>query len=114
MADAMRQLGWRLCVLGTPPSDLHLWHGIDVSYVTQGDPAWLAHADIVALPAYVEHSPRGLLAAIANGVPVVASPACGLPLSLEAIEVTAGETGSLIAALRQALHSRATPDDLSA
>jgi glycosyltransferase involved in cell wall biosynthesis len=106
MAEAMRYLGWRLLVLGTPPSDPQLWSGIDVTYLPHGDPTWLAHADIVALPAYVEHSPRGLLAAISHGLPVVASRACGLPSSLNPIEVPAGETSSLIAGLRQALRLR--------
>jgi glycosyltransferase involved in cell wall biosynthesis len=105
-AEALRHLGWRLLVLGTPPSDPRLWGGIDVTYALQGDPTWLARVDIVALPAYVEHAPRGLLAAIAHGIPVVASPACGLPRSLESIEVAPGEIPSLITALQQALHAR--------
>lgn len=108
MAEAMRYLGWRLLVLGTPSSDPRLWNGIDVSYTPHRDPTWLARADIVALPAYVEHSPRGLLAAIAHGVPVVASPACGLPASLNSIEVAAGDASSLIAALRHAVHLAST------
>jgi glycosyltransferase involved in cell wall biosynthesis len=103
MANAMRHLGWRLLVLGSPSSDPRLWHGIEVEHVAYRDRTWLARADVVALPALVEHSPRALLTAIAQGIPVVASPECGLSRSLGAIEVLAGDTAGLIAALLRAL-----------
>ena len=38
----------------------------------------LADADLVVSPAHVETAPRRLLAALARGVPVIASDACGL------------------------------------
>ena len=38
----------------------------------------LGDADLVVLPAHVETAPRRLLAALARGVPVIASHACGL------------------------------------
>lgn len=41
--------------------------------------AELEQCDVVVLPAYVEHSPRPLLRALAAGVPVIATKACGLP-----------------------------------
>ena len=101
LAEAMRSLGWRLLVLGTPSSDPQLWKGIDVEHADYRDPRWLALADVVALPAYVEHSPRALLAAIAHGVPVVATAACGLPAGWCAVEIAAGDTAALTQALRQ-------------
>lgn len=106
LADAMRHLGWRLLVLGTPSTDPGLWHGIDVTHVAYRDPTWLACADVVALPAYIEHSPRGLLTAIVHGIPVVASPECGLPPSFHAIEVAAGDTTGLIAGLQRAVQHK--------
>lgn len=39
---------------------------------------WLANAAAVALPAWVENQPRRLLAAVAAGIPVIATPACGI------------------------------------
>ncbi|TDM08754.1 MAG: hypothetical protein C4K60_04980 [Ideonella sp. MAG2] len=39
---------------------------------------WLQRASVVVLPAVVEHAPRALLQAVAAGLPVVASEACGL------------------------------------
>lgn len=38
----------------------------------------IVDADVVVLPAYVEHSPRVLLDSIVMGVPVIATKACGL------------------------------------
>lgn len=105
MAEAVRHLGWRLLVLGSPLSDPLLWQGIEVASLDYRSPVWLAEADIVALPAFIEHSPRALLAAIANDVPVVASRECGLSPSLGAIEVQAGDVAGLASALRRALES---------
>ncbi|GAB3390014.1 VanW family protein [Lysobacter fragariae] len=55
----------------------------------------LAQADVVVLPAWVEHQPRALLAAIAAGVPVVATGACGLPDDLAWRRVVAGDIHGL-------------------
>lgn len=44
--------------------------------VSQGS---LGEADLVVSPPHVEAAPRRLLAALARGVPVIASEACGLP-----------------------------------
>ncbi|KAB8177834.1 vanw family protein [Lysobacter maris] len=60
----------------------------------------LLQADGVVLPAWVEHQPRALLGAIAAGLPVVATPACGLPASLPWTPVEAGDVEGLRRALR--------------
>ncbi|WP_052573851.1 VanW family protein [Haloferula sp. BvORR071] len=46
---------------------------------SQGSAADLAAASVVVLPAWIEHQPRLALLALASGVPVVATEACGLP-----------------------------------
>jgi glycosyltransferase involved in cell wall biosynthesis len=51
------------------------WEGFDVE---RGDENSLILADLVVLPAYVEHRPVRLLKAVAAGVPVIASSACGV------------------------------------
>ena len=102
MAQALRRLGWRLLVLGTPSRDAALWRGIEVEHVGYRS-AWLARADVVALPAFIEHSPRALLAALARGIPVVATRECGLPSSPGVIEVAAGDVPALVAALELAI-----------
>jgi VanW like protein/Glycosyl transferases group 1 len=96
--------GWpcRLRVLGAPSSDARLWQGIaQVEHMNwQGDA--LAGASVVVLPAHIEHAPRAALRAVAAGVPVVASTACGLTALAGVHEVAPGDVESLRAALRAA------------
>jgi len=50
--------------------------GIPHSAATAAD---LAKAQVLVLPAWIEHQPRLALLALASGIPVVATEACGLP-----------------------------------
>jgi len=63
----------------------------------------LSEADAVVLPAWVEHQPRALLGAIASGIPVIATPACGLGEALRWRRVEAGDVDGLRSAVREAL-----------
>jgi glycosyltransferase involved in cell wall biosynthesis len=63
----------------------------------QGNPFENVH--LVVYPAYVEHQPRLLLKAIAAGIPVVASTACGLMGSENVKIIPIGD----YAALKQAV-----------
>ena len=56
--------------------DAEFWSGFEWEKGTGDD--WLGRADLVALPAFVEHKPRRLLLAAANDIPVIASEACGV------------------------------------
>jgi len=102
LAHALRILGWKLTVLGSPAEDPRIWDGVFVSYSSYRDPRWLQAADVVALPAYIEHSPRALLRAREAGIPVVATPACGLPASDGLQLVPPGDVVALLTALRRA------------
>jgi len=99
--------GWpcRLRVLGGPSDDARLWQGVGhVEHMNwQGDA--LAGARVVVLPAHIEHAPRATLRAVAAGVPVVASTACGLAGLPGVNEVVPGD----VAALRAALQAACTP-----
>jgi hypothetical protein len=77
LAQALRGIACRVCVLGSPSDDANLWSGIEVEYRGYASD-WLRRATVLVLPAYVEHSPRAMLAAIAAGIPVIATPACGV------------------------------------
>ncbi|WP_261215438.1 VanW family protein [Variovorax sp. CY25R-8] len=103
LAAALRGSGWRLRVLGSPSADASLWQGIalDAARDPRGD--WLDGARVVVLPAHVEHAPRAALRALAAGVPVVASTACGLAGRQGVREVRAGDIEGLRAALREAI-----------
>ena len=113
LAAALRELGWRVIVLGTPSSDPTLWHGVSMAQASWRDTTWLQHADVVALPAWIEHAPRAVLRALAHGLPVVATRACGLPPSPRLHEIDAGDVPALVAALKQAVASRRTEETLT-
>ena len=61
---ALHGMPVRLVTLGPYIEDSDFWHGFDV---VKGDANWLQHADLVVLPAFVEHRPRRLLNAASFG-----------------------------------------------
>ena len=74
-------------------------------------------AAAVVLPAFVENRPRRMLQALANGVPVIASAACGVEGLPGVITIPTGDALALSAALEQVMvlgaarpqHYRANP-----
>lgn len=74
------------------------WSACGSVTIQHGSPA-LASVDALVLPAWIEHQPRALLRAIAAGVPVIASGACGLQAQTGVHTITAGD----IEALREAI-----------
>lgn len=98
LREAIRGLKVRLLTLGPDIESADFWHGFDVE---RGSENWLATADIVALPAFVEHRPRRLLQAVAHGIPVIASSACGVGNVDGITPVEAGDA----TALRQAVET---------
>lgn len=75
LREAIRDLDIKLLTLGPYIESSDFWNGFDAK---RGDDDWLEHADIVVLPAHVEHRPRRLFAAAARGIPVIATPNCGI------------------------------------
>ncbi len=102
MRDAARALGLELLVGGRDLEAADFWRGLATQRPTPGTPPWRSAA-IVVQPAYVEENPRALLAALANGRKVIATPACGLPAQPGLTLIPCGDTAALIDALRAAL-----------
>jgi hypothetical protein len=75
LREAIRGLDIKLLTMGALIENQNFWHGFDVE---KGDAEWLAKADLVVLPAFVEHKPRRILEAAVNRIPVIASKACGV------------------------------------
>lgn len=101
VAQVARDLQARVLILGTPPSDASSWSGIDwvaASYASD----WLDRAHVVVLPAFVEHQPRALIRALAVGLPVVATPACGLQAQDGLWLIDAGDRGAIKQAVQAA------------
>jgi hypothetical protein len=92
LREALRDTNVKLIVLGAELEGANFWRGIDWE---RGGEDWIEKADLVALPAFVEHKPRRLLQAVANGLPVIASRDCGLEKIDEITNVEAGDVERL-------------------
>jgi hypothetical protein len=105
MREAAQALGLEILCLGSELEAPDFWGGIATSRpdAAAGLNAWLENVAAVVQPALVEDRPRYLLAALAAGVPVIATPACGIAAREGVTIVPAGDTAALTAALRAAL-----------
>ena len=94
LREALRTLAVDLLLPPGAEETAGFWQGfriVPVASVMAG----VSAADMVVLPAWVEHQPRGLLRAIAMGKPVIATPACGLPDTLPWHRVAEGDVAGL-------------------
>ena len=102
LREAIRSLPVQLWL---PPGAMEtpaFWQDMDVHWAASMERG-LREADVVVLPAWVEHEPRGLLQAIALGKPVIATAACGLPDELPWMRVAEGDALGLREAIVEAL-----------
>lgn len=106
LREALRGTRHELTLCGPVVEGADFWQGVRT--VTADPENWLAGAAAVVAPAWVEHQPRRLLAALAAGVPVIATPACGLPPGPGLTLVTEGDVPALRAAI-EALFAPAPP-----
>jgi glycosyltransferase involved in cell wall biosynthesis len=91
-------MGLRHALGGAVIEDAEFWGDVDAA-PSAGH--WLSGARAVVLPAWVEHQPRRLLQAVAAGVPVIASHACGLEGLAGVISIPEGDAAALEVALHQ-------------
>lgn len=91
---AVQGLGVQLVLLGVQLEGDDFWQGVSVEHRAGGED-WLDGVGLVVLPAFVEHKPRRLLEALARGVPVVASTACGLENVEGVVNVPFGDVEAL-------------------
>jgi hypothetical protein len=103
--EAARRMRLPLVVKGSQPEGDDFWDGLNVERRGPGD--WLEGAGVVVLPAFVENRPRALLEALARGVPVVATAACGLGEMEGVYGVAAGDVDGLCGAIERALSAGA-------
>ena len=75
--------------------------GLDCS---RGQVSDLASASALVLPAWIEHQPRLALLALASGIPVIATEACGLPLHEKSHVIPAPDAAALASAIHSMLH----------
>lgn len=95
LREAARLLHLQVYLEGPCIEDPDFWAGIQTNRITE----WPAELSSVVLPAWVEHQPRRLLRAVASGIPVIATDACGLDGLPGVTIVPRGDIDALVNAL---------------
>jgi len=106
LREALAGMEVELVAMGSRLEGAGFWGGVPLA---APEAYWLDGADLVVLPAFVENQPRRLLAALAAGVPVIATPACGLGAREGLTLVPAGDAASLREAMEIVLAARSAP-----
>ncbi|MEJ0028266.1 MAG: VanW family protein [Rhizomicrobium sp.] len=101
LREAAKALDLEIMLVGSALEGADFWDGVRSRQATSED--WLDGVAAVVQPALLEDAPRRLLQALASGVPVVATQACGLPPQNGLTLVPADDADALIAALRRAI-----------
>lgn len=98
LREAMKGRVEELLLSGSNLESDGFWDGVNTNTLEKGSD-WLQQARVLVQPAFIENAPRPLLRALAAGVPVIATPECGLDPHPNVTLVEAGD----LAGLRQAL-----------
>lgn len=92
LREAIRGLNVKIMILGAELEGADFWQGFDLEIDKSN---WLEKADVVVIPAFIEHHPRRVLQAVAHQIPVIASKSCGVE-TLENVDfIEAGRTEEL-------------------
>ncbi|HEY2495821.1 MAG TPA: VanW family protein [Candidatus Angelobacter sp.] len=92
LREAVQQLHRPLAVLNKAAESERFWSGIELLDIPEN---WLSRAAVVVQPAFIENNPRPLLRALAAGIPVIATPECGIAEHPLLTLVPAGDTKTL-------------------
>jgi hypothetical protein len=103
--EAARRLGAKLRPVGAELEGPDFWMGIELAPATASG-GWLDDVRAVVHPALAEATPRRLLEALAAGVPVIATVACGLPPQPGLTLVPMDDVEALVAAMAAASEGR--------
>jgi hypothetical protein len=106
--DVARALDLEIVLVGGDLAPAGFWDGVKVKRVSPRS-EWLSEVAAAVQPAIIEDKPRALLKALAAGLPVIVSPACGLPAQPGLVLVPADEPMVLATALLAILPAAAAP-----
>lgn len=96
------ELKLAITMMGEATEGDSFWNGVAVEKAG-ADP--FEGVRLVVYPAYIEHQPRLLLKAMALGLPVITTTACGLQPSDQVTIVAAGDYEALKSAVMEKLHA---------
>jgi hypothetical protein len=106
LREALHGLNYPLQLInGQATESEGFWDGVQLES-RSGD--WLNHAGMVVQPAFIENNPRPLLRALAAGIPVVATPECGVDFHPMLTLIPAGDVEALNGAIEKAMSSNTT------
>lgn len=111
MREAARDLNLEVTLGGKEFEGDQFWDGVKTRRANSplpGQSVWNGAA-VVVQPSWVEENPGRLLSAIAAGVPVICTPACGVGGLPGVLEVEAGSVEALKAALTSILSATPAP-----
>jgi hypothetical protein len=109
LREVARALDLDVMLLGSELEGPDFWDGVRVDRpAATGPHGWLDRVAAVVQPAQFEERPRHLLAALAAGVPVIATAGCGLAAQAGLTIVPYGDVTALAAAVRRTLAPRPT------
>ncbi len=108
--EAARRLGLTVLLLGSELEGADFWAGVETRRPADGED-WTQSVSAVVQPALVEDQPRKLLAALAAGLPVIATPGCGLPRQPGLTLIRPGDPDRLVATIEAALASSRVLED---
>jgi VanW like protein len=103
LEEAVRQVGGELCILGRATEDSTAPPMLRHARLVEAE--MISQCTAVILPAWVEHEPRLALKALAMGISVIATSACGLPNHPQLIEIECGNSAALALAMQSLLSS---------
>jgi VanW like protein len=98
-----RELDLELTVANPCLEGENFWDGVRIEPIDRGS---LDGVGLVILPAHIEHKPRWLLRAIACGIPVIATDACGLGEMTGLTVIPVGDVDALRSSIHLACQSR--------
>jgi hypothetical protein len=90
----------KLLVLGNNLESQEFWRGFNLSRNAKD---WIRQALLVVHPAFVENAPRHLLCALSAGIPVIATPECGIARHRNLTLVPSGDQEALRRAVSEVL-----------
>jgi hypothetical protein len=111
LREAARALDLEVVLCGSDLEGADFWAGVRTR---RAGADWLDGVAAVVQPALLEESPRKLLQALARGVPVIATAACGLTKREGLTLVAEGDANALVEALRSKIQAPLSSPSLAA
>ena len=90
MRKLAQELNIEIYVMGRAEEHANFWKDVKVHYTTN-----LEEAHLLILPAYIEHNPKIVLKALASGITVISTTACGVSPQPNLILVSMGDYEAL-------------------